>query len=136
MSAPDRPWRVLVTGWRDWPASHRGVIWQALAAETHRHRGPIVVVQGECPYGGVDRWAKEWAEQDPRATNEPHPADWKQYGKKAGMIRNGIMVKAGGDLCLGFPGPKSRGTWDCPQKAVDADIPCKVFPWSTLHASR
>jgi hypothetical protein len=127
--------RIICTGWRSWPVSHRGVVWRALDAATAGIPGPIVVVQGECPYGGVDRWAKEWAEQDPRATSENHPAPWDKHGKAAGMIRNSAMVRLGSDLCLAFPGPKSRGTWNCLQLAVDADIPCKVYPWSTAFAS-
>lgn len=128
--------RILVTGWRDWPVSHRHVIWRALDSATAGLPSPIVVVQGECPYGGVDRWAKQWAEQDPRADHEDHPADWKRHGRGAGNIRNTEMVKLGADLCLGFPGPRSRGTWDCLQKAVDADIPTRVFPWSSRDAAR
>jgi hypothetical protein len=36
------------------------------------------------------------------------------------------MVSLGADLCLGFPGPGSKGTWDCLRKAVDAGIPTRV----------
>lgn len=126
--------RCLVTGWRDWPESHRDVVLAALTASLADVTGPIVVVQGECPYGGVDRWAREWAEQDPRATSEGHPAGRGPRGQILGPARNAAMVKLGADLCLGFPGPRSRGTWNCLQLAVDADIPTKVFPWSTTFA--
>lgn len=66
-------------------------------------------------------------------------ADWGQHGNKAGPIRNREMLSeavmaAGpeGVLCLGFPlaGPrsKSRGTWDCIDRAVAEGIQTVVTP--------
>jgi hypothetical protein len=33
------------------------------------------------------------------------------------------MVSLGADICLAFPQPGSKGTWDCARKAADAGIP-------------
>lgn len=134
----DQPYRILVTGWRDWPESHQDVIWRALdnaARDYLTPRPAIVVVHGECPYGGVDLYADRWAQQHPLAVAEPHPAERGPKGQILGPARNSHMVKAGADVCLAFPGPKSKGTWDCVQKAVDADIPVKVFAWSSSWAA-
>lgn len=112
--------RVLVTGARDWPEQHRNVIWRALdgAADGHEH---VTVIEGECPQGGADLYARQWAEQH-GATVEPYPADWRRYGGHAGPIRNTAMVRAGADLCLAFPRKVSVGTWDCVRKARAAGI--------------
>jgi hypothetical protein len=32
------------------------------------------------------------------------------------------MVDLGADLCLAFPMPRSRGTWDCVRRAKKAGI--------------
>lgn len=129
--------RVLVTGWRNWPERYQGVIrgyldavwrdvqWNAL--------GRMVIVQGECPYGGVDLYAKLWAEQMAIEV-ESYPAEVDAAGKILGPARNSRMVALGAERCLGFPGPNSRGTWDCIRKAVDADIPTYVISWSTSFA--
>jgi hypothetical protein len=130
-----KPFRVLVTGWRDWPEDRSSVIERALdgvawfVSGTTPNR-PIVVVQGECPYGGVDLHAKRWAERTPGTSVESHPAE--VIGDRIqGPARNSVMVNLGADLCLAFPGPNSRGTWDCVRKAVDADIPTQVHAWCT-----
>lgn len=55
------------------------------------------------------------------------PADWNQYGKRAGPIRNGEMLKRGTpDLVIAFRGPNSRGTQNMINQAEKAGIPVKV----------
>jgi hypothetical protein len=88
----------------------------------------VVVVQGECPYGGVDLVAKKWAEGSPGVASEGHPAEWDRLGRRAGPVRNAHMVSLGADVCLAFPAKGSRGTWDCLQRAVDAGIPSHLYP--------
>ena len=122
--------RILVTGWRDWPLGAAGFIESALSAAwpAGLDPGQLVVVHGRCPYGGVDLYADRWA-RTCQVPIEEHPADWARHGKAAGMLRNSEMVKPGADLCLGFPGPGSRGTWDCLRKAVDAGIRTEIYGW-------
>ena len=121
--------RVLVTGSRELVNDH------AVLDVLDRVLGPglsdgldIVIVQGECPRGGVDKAAEMWALKTAGAINEGHPADWDRHGKAAGMIRNSEMVSLGADLCLAFPRVGSRGTWDCIRKAADAGIPVRIYP--------
>jgi hypothetical protein len=133
----ERAFRVLVTGWRNWPHLFRFVIDLELSKVTHHYpAASYVVVHGQCPHGGVDKYADAWAQSVKMATPEPHPADWASHGKGAGMIRNGEMVAAGADLCLAFPGPGSRGTWDCMRRAVEAGIPLRTVSWSPVSAAR
>lgn len=132
--------RVLVTGWQSWPQLFAFVVGERLDAVRAQFPEPVlVVVQGECPYGGVDRWAKEWAVNvgvEGRVEVECFPADWKRLGKRAGVVRNSRMVAEGADLCLAFPGPGSKGTWDCARRAVDAGIPVRMVSWSERSAYR
>lgn len=55
------------------------------------------------------------------------PAEWKQYGKKAGPLRNQQMVDAAPDVLLAFPSKGSIGTWDAVRRAKKAAIEVKIF---------
>ena len=61
---------------------------------------------------GMARGADTLAYQYARANNIPtleFPADWQRYGKRAGMVRNTVMLTEGKpDLVIAFPG--GRGT--------------------------
>jgi hypothetical protein len=116
--------RLLVTGSRFW--SDRAVIHDALFA-AWRELGPnTVLIHGACHLGGADIIADEiWKGQG--LLTEPHPADWKRYGKDAGPIRNQEMVDLGADLCLAFPLGRSTGTRDCALRAALAGIPVWYF---------
>jgi hypothetical protein len=59
-------------------------------------------------------------------TAEPHPADWAQHGKAAGMIRNREMVALGADVVLAFPLGRSPGTRGCIRTAEEAGLTVKV----------
>lgn len=130
-------YRVLITGWRAWPMEDRDFIWRELdrlwtrvgtnAADYIPPRS-IMVVHGQCPDGGVDLYAELWA-KDREQLWDPHPANWMKHGKAAGPIRNSEMVALGANLCIGFPGPDSRGTWDCLQKATNAGIETYTKSW-------
>jgi hypothetical protein len=130
---PGMPFRILVTGWRDWPRTAASVVHNALDAiveELAPEATRIIVTEGECPYGGVDQYAREWAvRHEPRTVPDPHPAKWRTLGKAAGMIRNAEMVALQPDVCLAFPGPGSRGTIDCMRKAEAANILVRTFSW-------
>lgn len=129
--SPDRPaWRVIVTGSREYES--RATVWNALSDELVHAEFlgvPMVVVEGQCPHGGADLIAQQWAEAA-RGTrrdvwHDPFPANWKALGKRAGPFRNQRMVDAGANICLAFPLPSSRGTWDCVRRAEEAGIPVK-----------
>ena len=57
---------------------------------------------------------------------EEHPADWGNYGKSAGPIRNQEMALAA-DVLIAFWDGKSRGTKDMIEKAVHAGLEIHVY---------
>jgi hypothetical protein len=125
--------RVLVTGTRRVTRAQAAYVHNVLDEIRRADMSlfgprPMVVIQGECPYGGVDLAAKQWAEATGGARTEGHPAEWSRLGRSAGFVRNTAMVEAGADLCVAFPARGSRGTWDCLRKAVDAGIPSRLYP--------
>jgi hypothetical protein len=58
---------------------------------------------------------------------EPHPANWSEYHRAAGPIRNQQMVDLGADICLAFLQPNSKGTADCIRRAEKAGIPVTIY---------
>ncbi|WP_258047458.1 DUF2493 domain-containing protein [Streptomyces sp. SM13] len=127
------PYRVLVTGSRDWQeiGAIRRALNEVLAVRPHNQ--PLVVVHGDCPTG-ADIMAKVWAlttftpactDDYERVTEEPHPAAWHLHGRKAGPIRNQNMVNKGADLCLAFIRNGSRGATGCANLAEAAGIPTR-----------
>ncbi|GGU13064.1 SLOG family protein [Streptomyces violascens] len=111
------PYRVLVTGSRDWRDEQR--VRRELACAWQESGRPIVVVHGACDTG-ADRHAALWV-RDCRATllggvtDEPHPAAWKQ-GPGAGPARNRLMVDSRPSLCLAFIAPCTK--WNCTRPDV------------------
>ncbi|MFJ3084661.1 SLOG family protein [Streptomyces halstedii] len=129
----DRPYRVLITGSRDWQDTRvvRRALDDILTARP-RHQ-PLVVVHGDCPTG-ADIIAKTWAlttftpactDYYERVTEEPHPAAWHLHGRKAGPIRNQNMVNKGANICLAFIRNGSRGATGCAALAEAAGIPVR-----------
>lgn len=114
--------RILVTGSRHW--TDRGMIWDALNKASFEIG--TTIVHGDCPTG-ADYWAKLWTKTQPDVIEEAYPANWKKFGKLAGPIRNQQMVDLGADICLAFPLPSSRGTYDCIRKAKAAGIPVRIY---------
>lgn len=127
-SAPDPgpPPRLLVTGFRYW--KNRDVIQTALyhAWTDLGSRPDTVLVQGECPFGGADRIAKEIWEMWGFPV-ESVPAEYSPTGQLLGPKRNAEMVRRGADLCLAFPAPESRGTQNCMRLAREAGIPVRTY---------
>jgi hypothetical protein len=128
-----RPYRILVTGSRDWQGI--GVVRRALdeVLAVLPHDQPLVVVHGDCPTG-ADIMAKAWAlttftpactDDFERVTEEPHPAAWHVHGSAAGPIRNKVMVGKGADVCLAFIRNGSRGASHTAALAEQAGIPTR-----------
>jgi hypothetical protein len=126
-----KPYRVLVTGSRDWPIP--ALVWGALndvrdeALITDRH---VVIVHGACPRGADDhaaKWCATAAQFANSVAEEKHPANWQLNGKRAGFIRNAHMVNLGADLCLAFIRNGSRGASHTAALAEEAGIPVRRF---------
>lgn len=123
--------RILITGSRQW--TDRRELEDVLWVQWLSSNGNLTIVHGDCPRG-ADRMVREWCEREnaraveelggPLFTEERHPADWDQYGKAAGFIRNQEMVSLGADLCIAFVVPgKSKGTQHTIDLARKAGIP-------------
>jgi hypothetical protein len=107
--------RVLVCGGRDYDD------WPKLSTALHRaddKRKITVIIQGGAK--GADALAKEWAEVL-MVPVETFPADWKQFGPRAGPMRNQDMIDAGQpDAAIAFPGGK--GTADMVRRLEAASV--------------
>lgn len=114
--------RILITGSRNYPSKLAITRTLTSVAEAHPDHA-ITLVSGAAR--GADTYAEEVGETL-GFTIERHPADWDTHGKKAGIIRNLEMVKAGADLCIAYPFGSSRGTAHCATQAVAHGIPTHV----------
>ncbi len=74
---------------------------------------------------GADELAKNYAKHN-NFTFIEYPANWKKYGRKAGLIRNCEML-AVGDACLGFHDGESRGTAHMLTISRKKGIPTQVY---------
>lgn len=133
------PYRVLVTGSRDWKAV--GIVRRALneVLAVRPHDQPLTVVHGDCPTGAdimAKVWATTWCGEE-RVTHEPVEAAWHLHDGAAGPRRNAVMVARGADVCLAFIGPctkrgctrpqphGSHGATHCADLAQAAGIPVR-----------
>lgn len=126
--------RILITGSREW--TDEASIFKAIDEHHPRGGAKFVVVHGDCP-SGADALARKLCRYHYWQA-EPHPAKWDEScgpdchhmrfrnGRPnfscAGPVRNQLMVDLGADICLAFPLPGSRGTWDCMGRAEAAGI--------------
>ena len=84
----------------------------------HDRRGIGTVVEGGAK--GADAVASYWAKVN-FVLNKQYKADWKHYGKRAGIVRNIQMLEEEDiDLVIAFPG--GRGTGDMVHRALVANI--------------
>lgn len=108
--------RILVTGGREY--ANAAVVSMALDA-VHRKHGITLLIQGGAH--GADRLAVQWAVTRGIPWITEH-ANWKQYGKAAGILRNAAMlVKHKPEAVVAFPG--GDGTADMIARAEAANVP-------------
>jgi hypothetical protein len=109
--------KVLITGSRHW--SDKEAIERAIA-----RANPDIIIEGGAP--GADAIAKEYAQKKSIKVIEVK-AEWDRYGKRAGPIRNSVMIAMKPDLVLAFSKGlnKDKGTADTIKKALAENI--KVY---------
>ena len=123
--------RVLVTGSRTWDDAR--TIWTALDAVARgaaEARVPLVTVVHGAAKGAdelADRWVRTYGAGNPTVTAERHPALWQRFGKRAGIVRNEIMISRGADLVLAFIRDNSPGATHCAELAADRGIRLRVW---------
>ena len=104
--------KVVVTGSRDYSSRSTILHWLTLF--------PIsCVIHGDC--AGADQLASDICDELGIHHVTFH-ADW-HVGKKAGPIRNQLMIDSEPDLVIAFPLADSKGTYDCIRRAKVAGIP-------------
>lgn len=109
--------------------------WDLITAELHQawilardeflatKRSDLWIIHGAAP--GADTFAGIVAEAM-GFTVRSYPADWKQYGKPAGMIRNKVMLDQEPDRVYAFHLNSSPGTNNTINEAMKRGIPCIV----------
>jgi hypothetical protein len=116
--------RILITGSRDW--TNKVVVANSIrqawidAGKPYR----VTIIHGGAR--GADYIADAFAKRMHFGT-EKHEANWEEFGKKAGYIRNQNMVDLGADICLAFIRNESRGATMCADLAEKAGIPVKIW---------
>lgn len=128
--------RILVTSSRTW--DREDVIWGALdhlaAGAFAAGYDRVVVVHGACPTGGAahaDAWYRAKRGEMPLGI-ERHKANWKLFGKRAGFVRNKMMVEEGGDVMLAAIRDESKGATMCAELAERAGIHVQVLDYDSL----
>lgn len=108
--------KVLVCGGRYY---HNVPYMRKVMNAVHDTLGVTAVIHGD--QRGADKLAGVWAGGKGLKV-VPFPAEWKRFGRGAGMIRNTRMLKEGcPDLVVAFPG--GSGTADMVRKARTAGVP-------------
>lgn len=124
--------RLLVTGDRNW--SYWEFLRDSLDSidrSASRQDDPIeAVIEGEChTLVNADKMAAKWGAMRGIFV-ECYPADWKQYHRAAGPIRNQEMLTKGLPTnCAAFHNdlPNSSGTLDMVRRCLRAEIPVVLF---------
>lgn len=132
------PYRVLVTGSRDWEDTDTlygvlGDIAKKMAADQE-----LIIIHGACRSGAdirADRWARLYGATPERHPAQNHPSQNFGPWPGAGPRRNAYMVSLGADVCIAFvrscskpgcphPHPHaSHGAANCAALAEAAGIP-------------
>ena len=119
---------LLIAGSRDYTnyQEFRAVTDHLLSLAQEKYE--ILIIEGEAR--GTDSMARQYAE-DKGYRLAPFPADWKTYGKAAGLWRNELMADEltlyQHKAALFFWDQKSRGTAHCIGEVRKRNIPYKIF---------
>lgn len=117
------PYRVIIAGSRGFTAFADLCAYCDKVLARKAQEGQITVISGHCP--GPDLMGEAYARARGYAV-EVHPADWNQYGRAAGPIRNREMAAAAHALIAFWDG-QSRGTKNMIDEARAACLPVRVY---------
>jgi len=112
--------KCIVAGSRDF--SDRKITFEKLDYLVKEHN-ITEIVSGTAK--GADTMGEQYAEENNIPVKE-FPADWNQYGKGAGHIRNGQMAEYS-DMAVIFWDGVSRGTKDMISKMKKIKKPCVII---------
>ncbi|QPB44203.1 DUF2493 domain-containing protein [Medusavirus stheno T3] len=110
------PVKVAIVGGREFADKAR--LYEVMDDLALKHKIALVVSGGAT---GADTFGAEWAKDRGIATRI-FIAEWKKYGRKAGIIRNGQIVDAA-TMLVAFWDGKSPGTKNSIQRAEKKKIP-------------
>jgi hypothetical protein len=115
--------KILICGSRFWTKR------ESIKKELEKFSRDTIIIHGACK--GADSLAGYIARRLGFTNIQEYPADWKQYGKGAGSIRNRKMLKENPDtdLVLAFHEniENSKGTKDMLAVAEAAGIEYKLI---------
>lgn len=117
--------QLVVAGTREY--SNRDEIFARLDKYHQRCKDAgteLIIIEGEAR--GPDLISREWAEVR-GVPFRPYPADWDEYGKRAGFIRNEEMAKVGTHV-LAFWDGQSNGTNDMIERGLKHQRRVLVIP--------
>lgn len=117
--------QLVVAGTREY--SNRDEIFARLDKYHQRCKDAgteLIIIEGEAR--GPDLISREWAEAR-GVPFRPYPADWDEYGKRAGFIRNEEMAKVGTHV-LAFWDGQSNGTNDMIERGLKYQRRVLVIP--------
>lgn len=115
------PDRIVVTGWRKWK-SLDSVFRVLNHVREKAPSGEVYLGVGDCPTG-ADLYAFQWAKVY-GVPYERYVANWKDLGKRAGMVRNRAMVDLHRPaLGIAFLHPESVGGMACRDYMRSLEIP-------------
>lgn len=124
---------VIVTGSRHWEDYNTLRSYMDSVSANEVDYKPFLIAHGAAK--GADQLAEKYAKEKGISTIEFF-AEWLLFGKKAGPIRNQKMVEWCLEealdiniplVCIAFPLPNSKGTWDCVRRCKRANI--KTYVW-------
>lgn len=114
--------RVVIAGCRDYTDYQEAKEYIDFCLSRIRKENHIIIVSGGA--SGADAMGERYADENGLAV-ERYPADWDQYGKSAGPIRNRQMAQAA-DYVICFWDGESRGTRSMIDFAEQYGKPVKI----------
>lgn len=135
--------KIMVTGSRTWGACPEGFkhdrpfdcpayanAWHQMLRAVREvlpsGRESVELLHGDAE--GADRMARKiWATYS-LGPITGYPANWDDLGKRAGIVRNGILVAHMPDLVLAFHLDNSPGTADAIRQARAAGLDVHIYP--------